>query len=166
MCLVYGLNYLDSKKASVRNTYKNNTCSPSVETTLSYASIMGLQDDLKLKGDNYQWLGSMFYFGNNPTSYTRILDVSLTKSKGYIGWEFPTNWIMQRLPLAKYTSFNVIMWGLVLSLFAVTENFGGGVAIRFFLGFFEAAVTPGFALMTSQVSLKPLGCTQSPRSES
>lgn len=34
-----------------------------VETTLSYASIMGLQDDLKLKGDNYQWLGSMFYFG-------------------------------------------------------------------------------------------------------
>jgi hypothetical protein len=29
---------------------------------LSYASIMGLQTDLKLQGDNYQWLGSMFYF--------------------------------------------------------------------------------------------------------
>lgn len=59
---------------------------------------------------------------------------------------------MQRLPLAKYTSFNVIMWGLVLSLFSVTHNFGGGVAVRFFLGVFEAAVTPAFALLTSQVS--------------
>lgn len=33
------------------------------ETTLSYASIMGIQKDIGLKGDNYQWLGSMFYFG-------------------------------------------------------------------------------------------------------
>lgn len=29
-------------------------------------------------------------------------------------------------------------------------NFAGAVAIRFFLGVFEAAVTPGFALLTSQ----------------
>ncbi|KAK0391468.1 hypothetical protein NLU13_0969 [Sarocladium strictum] len=112
MCIVYGLNFLD-------------------KTTLSYASVMGLKKDIKLHGDNYQWLGSMFYFG-------------------YLGWEFPTNWFMQRLPLAKYTSFNVIMWGAVLALFAVTENFGGAVTIRFFLGVFEAAVTPAFALLTSQ----------------
>jgi MFS transporter, ACS family, allantoate permease len=38
MCVVYGLNYLD-------------------KTTLSYASIMGLQKDIHLVGDNYQWLG-------------------------------------------------------------------------------------------------------------
>jgi hypothetical protein len=44
------------------------------------------------------------------------------------------------------------MWGLVLALFATTSNFAGAVAIRFFLGVFEAAVTPGFALFTSQVS--------------
>ena len=44
MCTIYGLQYLD-------------------KTTLSYASIMGLQTDLRLVGDNYQWLGSMFYFG-------------------------------------------------------------------------------------------------------
>ncbi|KAL7943561.1 major facilitator superfamily domain-containing protein [Trichoderma barbatum] len=112
MCIVYGLNYLD-------------------KTTLSYASIMGLREDLKLHGDNYQWLSSLFYFG-------------------YIGWEFPTNRLLQSLPLAKYSAFNVIMWGLVLSLFATTENFGGAVVIRFFLGVFEAAVTPGFALFVSQ----------------
>jgi MFS transporter, ACS family, allantoate permease len=43
------------------------------------------------------------------------------------------------------------MWGIVLSLFATTSNFGGAVTIRLFLGIFEAAVTPGFALFTSQV---------------
>lgn len=53
MCVVYGLNYLD-------------------KTTLSYASIMGLKQDIGLVGDNYQWLGSMFYFG-------------------YIAWECVTN---------------------------------------------------------------------------
>ncbi|KAK1772054.1 major facilitator superfamily transporter [Phialemonium atrogriseum] len=112
MCLIYGLNFLD-------------------KTTISYASIMGLKEDLNLVGDNYQWLGSLFYFG-------------------YLGWEFPTTRLMQRLPLGKYSAFNVIMWGLVLALFAVTENFGGAVVIRLFLGIFEAAVTPSFALFTSQ----------------
>ena len=58
---------------------------------------------------------------------------------------------MQRLPLAKYAAFNIIMWGTVLALFATVSDFSGAVAIRFLLGMFEAAVTPGFALFTSQV---------------
>ena len=112
MCVVYGLNYLD-------------------KTTLSYASVMGIKKDINLVGDDYQWLGSMFYFG-------------------YLGWEYPTNRLLQRLPLAKYSAFCIIMWGATLSCFAAVSNFGGAVAIRFFLGVFEAAVTPGFALFTSQ----------------
>lgn len=47
-------------------------------------------------------------------------------------------------------ALNIIMWGLVLSCFAAVKNFEGAVAIRFFLGVFESAVTPGFALFTSQ----------------
>lgn len=112
MCVVYGINYLD-------------------KTTISYASIMGLRTDLHLVNDNYQWLGSMFYFG-------------------YLFWEYPTSLLLQRLPLAKYSALNVIMWGTVLALFATTTNFAGGMTIRFFLGVFESAVTPGFALFTSQ----------------
>jgi len=37
------------------------------ETTLSYASVMGLQSDIGLTGDQYQWLGSIFYFGEPCT---------------------------------------------------------------------------------------------------
>ncbi|KAF1361888.1 MFS general substrate transporter [Lizonia empirigonia] len=121
MCLIYGLNYLD-------------------KTTLSYASIMGLRlppsdnklaSGINLKSDQYQWLGSLFYFG-------------------YIAWEYPTTRLLQLLPLGKYSAFNIIMWGLVLSCFAAVENYAGAIAIRFFLGVFESSVTPGFALFTSQ----------------
>ncbi|EXJ56793.1 hypothetical protein A1O7_07137 [Cladophialophora yegresii CBS 114405] len=101
------------------------------KTTLSYASIMGIKTDINLVGDDYQWLSSMFYFG-------------------YLAWEYPTNRLLQRLPLAKYSAFCVIAWGTVLALFATVSNFGGAVAVRFFLGVMESAVTPGFALFTSQ----------------
>ncbi|KAF2197459.1 membrane transporter [Delitschia confertaspora ATCC 74209] len=121
MCLVYGLNYLD-------------------KTTLSYASVMGLRlppsenklrSGINLDGHQYSWLGSMFYFG-------------------YIAWEYPTSMLLQRLPLGKYSAFNIIMWGMILACFAAVENYAGAIAIRIFLGVFEAAVTPGFALFTSQ----------------
>lgn len=70
--------------------------------------------------------------------------------QGYLAWEYPTNRLLQRLPLAKYSSFNIILWGLVLACMAATKNFAGAVVVRFFLGVFEAAVTPGFALFSSQ----------------
>lgn len=103
LCLVYGLNYLD-------------------KTTVSYASIMGLKQDIGLSGHQYSWIGSMFYFG-------------------YLFWEYPTNRLLQRLPLGKWSAFNVIMWGLVLCCMAATKNFAGAMTVRFFLGVFEAAVT-------------------------
>ncbi|KAL8823959.1 MAG: hypothetical protein Q9191_005414, partial [Dirinaria sp. TL-2023a] len=101
------------------------------KTTLSYASIMGIKKDIHLTGDDYNWVSSMFYFG-------------------YLAWEYPTNRLLQRLPLAKYSSFCIIMWGLVLCCMAALKNYSGAIAVRFFLGLFEAAVTPGFAYFTSQ----------------
>ncbi|KAJ5788192.1 Major facilitator superfamily domain general substrate transporter [Penicillium paradoxum] len=112
MCLVYGMNYLD-------------------KTTLSYANVMGIKDDLNLKGDQYQWLASLFYFG-------------------YLAWEYPTNRLLQRLPLGKYSAACILIWGVILCCFAAVKNYSGAIAIRFMLGVFEAGVTPGFALLTSQ----------------
>ncbi|KAL4780076.1 major facilitator superfamily domain-containing protein [Aspergillus varians] len=112
MCVVYGMNYLD-------------------KTSLSYASVMGLQEDLGLHGNQYQWLGSLFYIG-------------------YIVWEYPTSRLLQWLPLAKYSAACIVIWGLVLTCFAGVNNYAGAVAIRLLLGVFEAAVTPGFTLLTSQ----------------
>ena len=44
-------------------TFGENTTNFLTETTLSYASIMGLQKDIGLVGNEYSWLGSVFYFG-------------------------------------------------------------------------------------------------------
>jgi len=57
---------------------------------------------------------------------------------------------MQRLPLAKYTATNIIIWGIVLSCTSAFHNWPGLMLVRTFLGIFEASVTPGFALFTSQ----------------
>ncbi|KAI1344753.1 MFS general substrate transporter [Xylariaceae sp. FL0016] len=112
LCVVYGLNYLD-------------------KTTLSYASVMGIKNDIGIGVNEYNWVASMFYFG-------------------YLFWEWPTNRLLQRLPLAKYSAFNVMVWGLVLCCMAAVKNFAEAMVVRFFLGVFEAAVSPGFALFTSQ----------------
>lgn len=85
----------------------------------------------------------------HPLRFLR--DLVAKNETGYLGWEYPTNRLLQRLPLAKYSSLNIIMWGTVLACLAGVKNFAGAVAVRFFLGVFEAAVTPGFALFTSQV---------------
>ena len=69
---------------------------------------------------------------------------------GYLVWEWPTNYLLQRLPLAKWSAANVILWGLVLCCMAAVDSFSSAMAVRFFLGVFEAAVSPGFALFTSQ----------------
>jgi ACS family allantoate permease-like MFS transporter len=70
---------------------------------------------------------------------------------GYLAWEYPTSRLLQRLPLGKYSAACILIWGLILSCFAAVQSYAGAIAIRFFLGVFEAAVTPGFALLTSQV---------------
>lgn len=69
---------------------------------------------------------------------------------GYLAWEYPTNRLLQRLPLGKYSASCIILWGATLACFAAVKNFEGAVAVRFFLGATEAAVTPGFAFITSQ----------------
>ena len=101
------------------------------KTTLSYAGVMGMQPDIRLTGREFSLLGSIFYVG-------------------YIAWEYPTSRLLQRLPLAKYSALNIIAWGITLTCFAAVRSFAEAATNRFFLGVFEATVTPGFALFTSQ----------------
>ncbi|KAF8857058.1 MFS general substrate transporter [Acephala macrosclerotiorum] len=100
--------------------------------SLNYASLMGIRTDTHLdpNSQQYSWVSSIFY-------------------AGYLLWEFPTTYLLRRLPVAKYTSVNVILWGAVLTCTAATSNYAGLLSVRFFLGLFEATVTPAFVLITS-----------------
>ncbi|KAI1762030.1 MFS general substrate transporter [Hypoxylon sp. FL1150] len=133
LCIVYGLNYLD-------------------KTTLSYASIMGIKKDLNLVG---MFASPMAFLLRDVANVFFVVCsrpglLSSIFYFGYLFWEWPTNRLLQRLPLAKYSAINVIMWGLTLCCLAAVKDFGGAMTVRFFLGAFEAAVSPGFALFTSQ----------------
>ncbi|KAI3331192.1 putative MFS allantoate transporter [Ustulina deusta] len=100
------------------------------KTTLSYAAIFGIRGDLDLQGSDYSWLSSVFYFG-------------------FLFWAFPTNFLMQRLPIGKYLGVNIFLWGFFLMLQAAAKNFGQLLAFRFLAGAAEACSDPSFMLITS-----------------
>lgn len=85
------------------------------KTTLGYAALFGVRDETHLTGPEYSWLGSLFYLG-------------------YLAWEFPTGMLLQRLPIAKFMSVTVILWGIVLMCHAAADDFAGLAAARTFLG--------------------------------
>lgn len=100
------------------------------KTTLSYAAIFGIREDLQLVGTEYNWLSSMFYFG-------------------FLVWAFPTNFLMQRLPVAKYLGFNIFLWGVLLIAQSAATNFTTLAVLRALSGAAEACSDPSFMLITS-----------------
>ncbi|KAL3493290.1 major facilitator superfamily domain-containing protein [Aspergillus germanicus] len=99
--------------------------------TMSFASIMGIREHAGLlDGNKYSWLTTCIYIA--------VLIV-----------EYPTNWIIQRVPIAKYLSANIILWGATLALHSVANNFPSLIAVRTLLGIFEAVCQPSFVLMSS-----------------
>ncbi|GFF35947.1 uncharacterized transporter C417.10 [Aspergillus udagawae] len=97
---------------------------------LSYTAIMGLRTDLNLRGSEYNWSGSIFYFG-------------------YLCFSYPASILLVKFPLGKYLACNFMLWAIVLACHAATTNFAGLMVARFFLGCTEASVSSGFSLITS-----------------
>ncbi|KAF6813218.1 MFS allantoate transporter [Colletotrichum sojae] len=98
--------------------------------TPSTGALYGLREDLGLKGDQYAWVGSAFYFG-------------------YLLWCFPSSQILQRLPIAKSMCIVMVIWGFVLIGAGFTQSFIPMVVTRVLLGALEAPVAPGnFIIMT------------------
>ncbi|KAJ5637335.1 hypothetical protein N7490_007214 [Penicillium lividum] len=100
------------------------------KTILSSAAVFGLKDDTGLVGQQYSWVSSVFYFG-------------------YLGWSYPTTFMIARLPTGKYVTANTFLWGAVVALTAACTNFGGLITVRFLLGVAEATITPAFMFITS-----------------
>lgn len=112
ICIVYFLQYID-------------------KTAISYASVTGIIQSTGLKGNEFNWVASIFFFGQ-------------------LAFEFPTIRLIQLFPLAKYVSVNVTLWGATLACMAACKNYSGLLACRFFLGVLEAAIVPAWVLFTSQ----------------
>lgn len=77
LAVCYAFFYIDKVSSRYRSLKSTSLTS---QTTLSYAAIFGIREDLSLHGTQYNWLSSIFYFG-------------------FLAWAFPTNFLMQRLPI-------------------------------------------------------------------
>ncbi|KIV84326.1 hypothetical protein PV11_00112 [Exophiala sideris] len=97
---------------------------------INYASVYGLQKGTHLKGQDYSWLGSIFYFG-------------------YLWAQYPAGYLLQRLRIGKVIGFTTIIWGIILITTPACTTFAGIAVNRFLLGSFEAVINPGFILIMS-----------------
>ena len=98
--------------------------------TIAFASVMGIREDANLVDQQYAWLTTCTYIA-------------------VLVFELPTNILIQKIPVAKYLSINVVLWGAVLACHALGKNFVILASVRTLLGMFECCCQPVFVLMSS-----------------
>ncbi|KIW65991.1 hypothetical protein PV04_08203 [Phialophora macrospora] len=94
------------------------------------ARIQGLEEDLNMKGEDYNIALFVFFVP-------------------YILCEVPSNLLLKNLQPSWYLSGIIAAWGVVTIGMGTTQSFGGLVACRFLLGVFEAGFFPGCAYLIS-----------------
>ncbi|CAO3672344.1 unnamed protein product [Rhizopus stolonifer] len=100
------------------------------KATLTYAVTLDLYDDLKLTGSQYSVIASIFYLG-------------------YLLYQFPNNYFLQKVSVGKYIGILVFIWGAVIASTAACTTAAQVTAMRFLLGFFEAGIYPSLTLLVS-----------------
>ncbi|KAI9255745.1 major facilitator superfamily domain-containing protein [Phascolomyces articulosus] len=100
------------------------------KSTLNYAAVMGLYEDTHITQDQFSWLGAIFYIG-------------------YLAFQIPNQYFLQRLPISKYLGSIIVVWGVCLGLMALGKNFSDLAGLRFLLGFWEASTYPCIFLLIS-----------------
>lgn len=91
---------------------------------------MGLEPDTHISGNQFSQLVLLFYIT-------------------YLAFEFPSGYLMQRLPTAKYLGANVCLWGVFVAATSAAHDWATLVALRVLLGCFEAVVAPAMIVITT-----------------
>ncbi|VUC38193.1 unnamed protein product [Clonostachys rosea] len=97
---------------------------------VSNAALYGMIADTNLQGQDYSWVGSIFYFG-------------------YLVAEFPSVHLMAKLSIGKFLAVMGMGWSITTLLMAVTHNAAGLMALRFVMGMMEAPALPSLTLITT-----------------
>lgn len=103
-----------------RHAHRNN---------IAAAKLAGLEEDLGLSSTEYETAVSILFVG-------------------YLLMQIPSNLFLNKLGKpALYLPACMIVWGVISAATASCHNAAGLLAIRFFLGFVEAAYFPGAYLV-------------------
>jgi ACS family allantoate permease-like MFS transporter len=99
------------------------------KTSLSTMAVFGIQKDTGLHGQQLNWLSTIFYLS-------------------YMVFEFPGNYLMQKVHVGKFLGSVMVLWGVVVLCIAFAENFGQLMVIRTLQGALECSISPTFMLIT------------------
>lgn len=94
------------------------------------ARIEGLATDLKITGNQYLMTLTIYFIG-------------------YVLFEIPCNIVLKRTTPKFWLPTLMLAWGIVATLMGVSQNFGGFLAARFFLGVTESGLFPGVVFYLS-----------------
>ncbi|KAJ5626247.1 hypothetical protein N7510_002556 [Penicillium lagena] len=111
LIVMYLLNFLD----------RNN---------LSQARLGSLEEDLGMKGTDYNLATSILFVG-------------------YLLMQLPSNLFLTRVRPSLFLGIAMAIWGVISACQAATQSFSGLVVTRFFLGFVEAPFFPGAVMLMS-----------------
>ncbi|EPS38004.1 hypothetical protein H072_8259 [Dactylellina haptotyla CBS 200.50] len=101
------------------------------KTNIGNAKIEGLTEDLHMSGIQYNIALSVFFIP-------------------YVLAEVPSNMIMSRFKHpGRYLGALIVVWGIIMTLTGIVQNFAGLAVVRFWLGLFEAGFLPGAVLLVS-----------------
>ncbi|KAL9128071.1 MAG: hypothetical protein Q9217_003182 [Psora testacea] len=112
---------------------------------IAAARLAGLQDPLSDGGLDL-----------SSTQYLTALSILFV---GYLLMQIPSNLFLNRIGIPSlYLPTCMVIWGVISAATAGAESYGGLIAIRFFLGFVEAAYFPGcLFFLSSWYTRKELG---------
>ncbi|PYH88916.1 MFS general substrate transporter [Aspergillus ellipticus CBS 707.79] len=83
-----------------------------------------MEDDLHLKGSEYNWALTVFFFT-------------------YAVFELPSNLVLQKVRPSIWIPSLMVAWGVVMTLTGIVTNYRGLLIARLFLGLTEAGLYPG-----------------------
>lgn len=99
------------------------------KTALNYANLFDYQEALGLEGNQFNYLSAMVF-------------------AGYFFGQYPCGWLIGRFKAQRVLAVSCAAWSLMVILMTQAKSYSSALALRFIMGLFEAAVTPGLTLMT------------------
>ncbi|KAK3502129.1 major facilitator superfamily domain-containing protein [Neurospora crassa] len=100
------------------------------KTVLGYGAIFGLREDAHLQGNQYSLIGSIAPIAQ-------------------LAWQPFSSILIIKVPHRILMSVLVLGWGIAQCLTPLCKTFSALLAVRFFLGLFEAGCLPLFSVITA-----------------
>ncbi|KAL4933251.1 major facilitator superfamily domain-containing protein [Aspergillus undulatus] len=102
------------------------------KASIGKAKIEGMLSDLNMSGTRYNVTLAIFFVP-------------------YVLFEVPSNILLAKFSKPSvYLTLLTLLWGIVVTLTGVVQNFGGLCAVRVFLGIFESGFFPGAVWLITQ----------------